>query len=803
MSHLKTVFLFALLFPTCAMAQTSAEQEAQIDSIKHVLKKSKHDTVTLNSWKAWHHIVENSNPVLSFELIQKIDSLSSLNLKKDLTKREKIAFKKAKGSSLIGAGSNYLHKGDLDKALDSFNEGLKIFEEINNKRGMALTFGNLGNAYNRQGELDTAFKYYAKSQKLYKEIEDKGGIATCLNDMGVIHIKKGDNAEGIDKLTQSLKIREEINDKKGMANALSNIGIIYVRQGDNDKGIEYFIKSMELEEEIGNKKGVATTLHNIGYIYRSQGDYKNAIDYTTRGLVIREEIGDKPGLASSLNNLGTMYSEQGENAEAIKYFTKGLEINKETGDKLRIAQNSINLGSLLQDQGNNSKALGYISNALDIAQDVGAVMETKDAAQSLSKVYQNLGQFKESLEMYKLFIVMRDSITNEENQKAVIRQEYKYEYEKEAAKDSIVNAEAQKVKDAQIEAEQAKNERNKTKIKQGKIEEEKQAQRMWYLGGILALALLFGGFIFNRFRVTKKQRDIIDKQKSVVEEQKHEVEQQKEKVDEAYEQLEEKNTEILDSINYAKRIQTAILPPQKLVKSYLDDSFILYKPKDIVAGDFYWLEAPGSGVAGSGPNENGVLFAAADCTGHGVPGAMVSVVCNNGLNRSVREYGLTDPGLILDKTREIVIAEFEKSEEEVKDGMDIALCSLNGTTLKYAGANNPLWIIRKDATEIEEIKADKQPIGKYAEPKPYTTHTVELQKGDTFFVFSDGYADQFGGEKGKKFKTANFKRLLLSIQNETIEKQKELIDVGFENWMSAGEQAIEQLDDVCVIGVRV
>lgn len=252
-------------------------------------------------------------------------------------------------------------------------------------------------------------------------------------------------------------------------------------------------------------------------------------------------------------------------------------------------------------------------------------------------------------------------------------------------------------------------------------------------------------------------------------------------------EIEEKNNEIVDSINYAKRIQTAILPPHSMIKEHLPNSFVLYKPKDIVAGDFYWLEHL----------EEKVFFAAADCTGHGVPGAMVSVICNNGLNRSVREYQLNDPAKILDKTREIVIKEFEKSEEEVKDGMDIALCSLQGNKLEYAGAHNPIWIIRNE--EIIEIKANKQPIGKFDYQEPYTTHAIDLQEGDTFYIFSDGYVDQFGGEKGKKFKSLNFKRLLISIQNEPMEKQKELIDQAFENWKGD----LEQIDDVCVIGVRV
>ncbi|MBL4592235.1 MAG: SpoIIE family protein phosphatase, partial [Flavobacteriales bacterium] len=311
-------------------------------------------------------------------------------------------------------------------------------------------------------------------------------------------------------------------------------------------------------------------------------------------------------------------------------------------------------------------------------------------------------------------------------------------------------------------------------------EKEKQKILTGATAGGLGLVVVFLIFVFNRLRVTKKQKNII-------EEQKQKVEQQKEVVELAHHELEEKNQEIMDSITYAKRIQSAILPPAKVVKESLQESFILYKPKDIVAGDFYWLEHV----------ERKVLFAAADCTGHGVPGAMVSVVCNNALNRSVREYKLTDPGEILNKTREIVIQEFEKSDEEVKDGMDIALCSLEGNKLQYAGAHNPLWIVRKG--EILETKANKQPIGQFDYPEPYTTHSFDLQKGDTIYLFSDGYVDQFGGEKGKKFKAKAFRKLLLSVQDKTMEEQKTIIDEAFETWRGN----LEQIDDVCVLGVRV
>jgi ligand-binding sensor domain-containing protein/serine phosphatase RsbU (regulator of sigma subunit) len=309
-------------------------------------------------------------------------------------------------------------------------------------------------------------------------------------------------------------------------------------------------------------------------------------------------------------------------------------------------------------------------------------------------------------------------------------------------------------------------------------------EKMWFI--ITAILLVIIGFYsFMKVRVANLKKSE-EKLKEEVQKRTAEISKQKDELENNKDIIEQKNKDIMDSIHYAKRIQSAILPPNKFVKEHLPNSFILYKPKDVVAGDFYWMEEKGSKV----------LFAAADCTGHGVPGAMVSVVCNNALNRSVREHGLDNPGDILSKTREIVIQEFEKSDEEVKDGMDIALCSIDGNKLQYAGAHNPLWIIRNN--EIIETKANKQPIGKFIDPKPYVTHNIDLQVGDSFYIFTDGYVDQFGGPKGKKFKTRAFKELLLSIQNKRMDEQLKVIDDAFETWRGD----LEQIDDVCVIGVK-
>lgn len=290
---------------------------------------------------------------------------------------------------------------------------------------------------------------------------------------------------------------------------------------------------------------------------------------------------------------------------------------------------------------------------------------------------------------------------------------------------------------------------------------------MIFGGALLLLSILAWNNLFKKIVVRQKQTEY--------------------NLNEKHNLLKSALKEITDSIDYAKRIQNAILPPLRLVKTYFKESFILYKPKDIVAGDFYWMEHIGDTI----------LFAAADCTGHGVPGAMVSVVCHNALNRAVREYNLTDPGEILDKVRTIVIEEFEKSDDDVKDGMDIALCALTGNHLQYAGAHNPLWIIRNK--EILETKANKEPIGKFHHQSPFTTHSFELEKGDTIYIFSDGLVDQFGGEKEKKFKPAKLRKILLQVQNQPLLTQRISINEAFENWKGD----LEQVDDVCMIGVRI
>ena len=640
--------------------------------------------------------------------------------------------------------------------IDSLNE--IIANPKSTDTTIVLTYFEIIN-YHYLSDPDSAIAICKKAEMISERLDYPKGKAESYAWMGYLVQGKGNISLSLEYSNKSLKIFEEIGNKEAVGTALSNIGFIYKEQGILKEALDYYGRSVKIKEEVGHKIGLAQAFENIGDIKQKQGKINEALDYHKRSLKINKERDNKKGIASSMNRIGMIYYDQGRINEALDYYNQSLILQKEIGNKKGIAVSLINIGIFHNDRGDFEEALEYGLKSLTISEDIGNPYNISQASSLLSEVYEKQGKGMQALEMYKLYIEMHDSVYNQDIQKAATQQEFKYAYEKQKAIDS-----AKYDKQLAIRKE----------------EKEKQQILVWAIAVGLALVVFFLIIVFNKLKATRKQKALIEQQKEVVE-------QQKEVVESAHHELEEKNQEILDSILYAKRIQSAILPQMKVVKEYLKESFILYKPKDVVAGDFYWME-----------QKNGrVLFAAADCTGHGVPGAMVSVVCNNALNRSVREHGLTIPGEILDKTREIVVQEFQKSEEDVKDGMDIALCSIEGNILQYAGAHNPLWIIRNG--EIIETTANKQPIGQFENPEPYTTHSFDLEKGDAIYIFSDGYVDQFGGERGKKFKAKAFRELLLSIQDKTMEEQKITINETFETWR--GE--LEQIDDVCVIGVKV
>lgn len=595
--------------------------------------------------------------------------------------------------------------------------------------------------------------------------------AAYFNNTGWISNHKGDVTKAINYYHKSLKIYETLKRYNEIAILYGNIGRIWNTQGEFDKSIEYYKLAIDLNIKCNNKSGEAFGYNNLAAIFKKKGDFENALKYCYKGLEIMIEENDEKGMATLYTNIGTLLGKTNKETQGLEYLLKGLDIKQKIKDTDGEALSLSLIGNLYLKMGKTDKALEYGIKSYNINLKLGYPDNIRRSAELLKNIYTKNRNYKKALEMFEVYIVMKDSIYNDANRKASLENQLQYEYEKKSAIDSIKISEEKKLHQAKLSESNAK------------LKQEQTFRIALYSG--LVLVIIFSIFIFNRFKITQKQNTIIQHQKKLVEEQK--------------EIVEDKQKEILDSIAYAKRLQDAILPPLELINENLVDSFILFKPKDIVAGDFYWAEKI----------EDIFFIAAADSTGHGVPGAMVSVVCCNALNRSVLEFGLKDPGEILNKTRELVLTTFAKSNQDVKDGMDISLCVFNkiNNTICWSGANNPLWYFspfgggdqRSGDVVLKEIKANKQPIGKTDNPLPFTTHHLELKKGDALYLFTDGYADQFGGPKGKKFKYKQLQETLKNISHLDMLQQKKELEISFSSWIGK----YEQIDDVTIIGIRI
>jgi tetratricopeptide (TPR) repeat protein len=670
---------------------------------------------------------------------------------------------KIKSSISLG---EMIYQSEAGKAINLWKYSAKLCEtnlldeRLDNERSknfylkyQAGALNNIGFIADYHGDTKKALFYYQKSIRILQELGDKDGIGTLSNNIGFIYKNQGDIPKALEFYHFSLKIREEIKDTIAIANSLNNIGFIYDNQGDIEKAFEYYRRSLRYQKAIGDQKGIANSLNNIGGIYKKKNDISKSLFYYLKSLKIRKKIADKKGIAISLNNIGGIYLLKKKYAQATTYFQESLIIREEISDKVGVTSSLTSLATSLFQRGNTNDALAYALRSLKTAKELGFPEHLKAVASILKEIYKKQNKSKDALEMFELEVQMRDSVTNSENNKAAISKQFQYDYEKKITADSVMNLQESKVRNARLTAQHAQLKHAKT-------------FRIALIVGLI-LVLIFAGFVFNRFKISQRQQIVIEKQNSEV------IEQQK---------------EIIDSITYAKRLQKAILPHRKEILAIVPESFVIYQPKDIVAGDFYWAE-----------NINEYYYlAVADCTGHGVPGAIVSMVCSNALNRTVNEFGHTETGAILNHVRELVLKTFIKSGEDIQDGMDITLTRINKKTkeIQWSGANIPLWYIKNN--ELTEIKADKQPIGKYDYSKPFTTHNLTAEKGTNYYLFTDGYSDQFS-DSDKKMTKKRFRDLLLSVQEKNMAEQKIVIEDYFNQWKGG----TEQIDDMCIIGITI
>lgn len=624
--------------------------------------------------------------------------------------------------------------------------------------GMALATQAANFKY-RPDQFDSTIIYFQKALSVFREIGENEKEARVLNNLGIEYDYAGSYSVALGYYLDALKLYQKIDFTQGVGEALNNVALMYHLMEDVENAKKYYEQSRDIAIDLGDSLGWAMSLSNIASLEITTGDTAAAEQLYRESIAIRLAINNK-SVAKVYSNLGVIYHSTGRTKEAMNMVLKAKEYNERFGEYRSLVSNYNNLGYMYFDDGQLDKSLEYHLKAIEICEERGYLPALLDNYAALVEIYKADGRYEQSLEAAIKFNELNDSLHTAQKQKDFLELREAYESEQKELKIQQQELEIGR-KEAETQLEKAKSQR-----KNGLI---------FMSLGILTIVVIFSILLINKIRLVSKQKREIEQQKNTVETQKMIVE--------------EKNREITDSIAYAKRIQAAILPPTKLVKSNFEDSFVLFKPKDIVAGDFYWMHTL----------DDAVLFAVADCTGHGVPGAMVSVVCHNALNRAVREYQVVQPAKILNVVRDIVIEAFEKGEEEIRDGMDIALCKLytNERRLEFAGANNSLYYC--NGNQLHEVKADKQPIGKYTNSAPFTNQSMELENGNSIYIFSDGFADQFGGPKGKKFKYKPFKELILANATKPMSVQKQLINETFESWKGD----IEQVDDVCVIGVRI
>ncbi|KPK84405.1 MAG: hypothetical protein AMS27_10035 [Bacteroides sp. SM23_62_1] len=645
--------------------------------------------------------------------------------------------------------SSNLYRLSPAEAIQLSTEAKELAEKLDFQRGVATALKYIGMGHYIQGHYSETINFWQHSLTAFESINDTAGIANMLNNLGAVYNNVGDDARALELYLESLKIAEGINDPLRVLTAMINIGLIYQKKpATQDKAKEYYLQALQISEDLGYQDGIGTNSVNLGEIYFKEEDYEMALAFFEKSLEAFEKS-NTGNVSYTLSNIGKVYAKWGNFEEAIKYQQDAFNMAEKSDSKLDMTQILLGLADTYKQQGNIRYALTLFERAQSIAKEIGALYELEEAYKGLALSHAEISDYKNAYLYQNLVNTIKDTIFSENTQRQINQLQIQYETEVMERENIILKRDVE--------------------LKESRNAQQRLIIYLFILGFVfISIFIIF----FIRAYNQKRRTNLELAQKNAL--------------------ITEQKKEITASIQYASRIQNAMLTPGDFISSLLPERFILFRPRDIVSGDFYWLTK----------KKDKIICAVADCTGHGVPGAFMSMLGIALLNEIVNKKANFNASEILNELRILVIKSLRQTGRmgEILDGMDIVLLILDqeNKTVEYAGANNPLILLRNGG--LIEYKADQMPIGIHATAdEPFTNNVIKLKKGDVLYAFSDGYIDQFGGPKNKKFMFTHFKELLGEIYNKSMDEQKEVLEKTLDDWMSE----TSQIDDILVMGIRI
>ncbi|TAF66691.1 MAG: hypothetical protein EAZ55_05695 [Cytophagales bacterium] len=675
------------------------------------------------------------------------------------------------------------------KRLDSLQQVLRNYEKEDSTRVNILS--EIAWSY-RNFSADTTIIYAQKALDLAKKISFSGGIIKSYNYLGVAYRNKSNYSKAFEYYMQAYKEAERTKDDEQIGYSLINIANIYLYQSNFTQALKELEKALNIADKRGDKRMKGYCYLNMGRAYRGIKAYEKSLEAYLFTLEIRKELKDHQGLTTIYSDIGEVYRLQNNTDEALAYFFKSLDEAKLVKNKGAMVYAYNNIGQIYKDKKLYTQALEYAEKSLELAQEIDSKNDVRKAYLNISQIYAAQQLFEKAYQFHLLYSAVQDTIFNQENTKKINEIKEQYESEKRQAELALLK------KDKELQAEQ---------IKQQEILQSSLWMAIILITLTVVSLLAVAFIIWTNYQKTKEVNTVLQNQK-------FEIEHQKMKLEEINKVIERKNEDITASLNYAQRIQKAILPPNETFKQYLPNHFIFYQPRDIVSGDFYWLDASDpkpiyQTISVDGKEEKILLrleapklvIAAVDCTGHGIPGAFMSMIGNDLLNQIVIDRDILEPDKILNEMHRGIKKALRQDETHNRDGMDMVVCCIDSENkiLEFAGAMGS--IIYMQNNEMFVIKGNKMPIGgeRLLHERNYTKHTISIEQPTSLYLFSDGYQDQFGGEQGKKFMIHRFRDLLWQIHKKDISEQKQIVEQTFYNWKAHHEQ----MDDIMVIGIQL